>query len=147
MRVLVAPLRIPARQVRRERDIAYGPAGRYNRLDVYRHRSGRAGCPVFVYFHPGGFFSGRKSREARDLFERLVRDGWVCISANYRLGAAGVFPNNLIDAKRAIAWVRAHADELGADPATLVAGGGSAGCVPCRAVRLESRTVRRCKVI
>ena len=105
----------------------YGPAGRENQLDVYRHRSNRLGCPVLVYFHPGGFFSGRKSRESRALFERLVRAGWVCISANYRLGKAGQFPNNLIDAKRTIAWLRAHAGDFGADSSTLVVCGGSAG--------------------
>ena len=127
LRALVAPLRIPARAVRRERNISYGPAGRENQLDVYRHRSNPLGCPVLLYFHPGGFFSGRKSRESRALFEGLVRAGWVCISANYRLGRAGRFPNNLVDAKRAIAWIRAHAADYGVDSSTLVVCGGSAG--------------------
>lgn len=126
-RVLVAPLRIPAKGVHRQRDINYGPSGRANRLDVYRHRSEPTRSPVLVYFHPGGFFSGNKSREARALFDRLVRSGWVCISANYRLGAAGTFPNNIVDAKRVIAWVRDHADDLGADPTTIVISGASAG--------------------
>jgi acetyl esterase/lipase len=126
-RVLVAPLRIPARGVRRERNVPYGPSGRENQLDVYRHRSRPAGCPMLVYFHPGGFIIGGKSREARALFDRLVGAGWVCISANYRLGRAGAFPNNLIDAKRAIAWLRAHASEYGADPRTIIMCGASAG--------------------
>jgi acetyl esterase/lipase len=123
----VAPLRIPARAVRCERDVPYGPAGRENQLDVYRPRSQSVGCPVLVYLHPGGLFSGRKSRQSRALFDRLVGDGWVCVSANYGLGRAGAFPNNLVDAKRVIAWVRAHAADLGADPSTLVVCGGSAG--------------------
>ncbi len=126
-RVLVAPLRIPARGVRRERNIAYGPAGRENQLDVYRHRSRPVGCPTLVYFHPGGFFSGGKSREARALFDRLVGAGWVCVSANYRLGAAGAFPNNVVDAKRVIAWLRAHSSEYGIDPSMVVVCGASAG--------------------
>jgi acetyl esterase/lipase len=126
-RVLAAPLRLPARAVRRERDLTYGPAGRENQLDVYRHRSRPLGCPVLVYFHPGGFFSGGKSRQSRALFDRLVEGGWVCVSANYRLGGAGEFPNNLVDAKRVIAWIRAHAADFGADPSTLIVCGGSAG--------------------
>ena len=126
-RVLVAPLRMPTRDVRRERDIAYGPAGKANRLDVYRHRSRPVGCPVLIYFHPGGFYIGNKSREARALFDRLAGAGWVCISANYRLRQAGAFPNNVIDAKRVIAWVRAHSGDYGIDPSTTVMCGGSAG--------------------
>ena len=126
-RVLVAPVRIPSRSVRRERDITYGPAGTANRLDLYRGRTRSAGCPVLVYFHPGGFFSGGKSREARVLFDRLASTGWLCISANYRLGEAGAFPNNVIDAKRVIAWLRAHSGEYGVDPSTIVMCGASAG--------------------
>ena len=105
-RVLIAPVRIPSRSVQRERDISYGPAGKANRLDVYRHRSRPLGCPVLIYFHPGGFFMGNKSREALALFDRLAGAGWVCISANYRLRQAGAFPNSVIDAKRVIAWMR-----------------------------------------
>jgi acetyl esterase/lipase len=126
-RVLIAPFRVPPRTVRRTRNIAYGPAGTANLLDLYRHRSRPAGCPTLVYFHGGGFFSGGKSRQARSIFDQLVRDGWVCVSANYRLGRAGTFPGNLVDAKLAIAWLRDHAEEHGADPGTIVVAGGSAG--------------------
>ena len=126
-RTLIAPVRIPARGVRRERNVTYGPAGRANRLDVYRHRSRPVGCPVLIYFHPGGFLIGNKSREARDLFNRLASHGWLCISANYRLRQEGAFPHNVIDAKRVIAWLRAHAEDYGADPSTIVMCGGSAG--------------------
>ena len=96
------------------------PRARANRLDVYRHRSRPVGCPVLIYFHPGGFVIGNKSREARVLFDRLAGAGWLCISANYRLRQAGAFPNNVIDAKRVIAWLRTHADDYGADPSTIV---------------------------
>ena len=51
----------------------------------------------------------------------------MCISANYQLRQAGAFPNNVIDAKRVIAWLRSHAADYGADPTTIVMCGGSAG--------------------
>jgi acetyl esterase/lipase len=126
-RVLIAPLRPSPRAVLRQRNIAYGPAGKANLLDVYRHRSQPGGRPTLVYFHPGGFFSGGKSRQARPIFDRLVRRGWVCVSANYRLRHDGLFPHNLSDAKRVIAWLREHAEEYGVDPGTIVVSGGSAG--------------------
>jgi len=126
-RALLGPLPVPAPTVRRRRNVAYGPAGRFNRLDVYTNRSRPTGCPTLVYFHPGGFFRGSKDHAARPVVDRLVRHGWVCVNANYRLGAAGGFPNHLVDAKRAIAWTREHSDELGADPHRIVVAGGSAG--------------------
>ena len=86
-----------------------------------------AGAPVLIHFHGGHFRMGGKSREARALFYRLARQGWVCISADYRLRRAGRFPASQVDAKRAIAWARQHAGEYGADPSLLVVAGDSAG--------------------
>jgi acetyl esterase/lipase len=127
-RILLAPFPLRTRGVRRIRNVAYGDAGRRNRLDLYRPRRPPAGgSPVLIHFHGGHFRIGGKSREARPLLHRLASQGWLCASATYRLRAAGRFPNSLIDAKRAIAWVRRHAHEHGADPSLLIAAGSSAG--------------------
>jgi acetyl esterase/lipase len=50
----------------------------------------------------------------------------VCVSANYRL-QPHTRRDALIDVKRAIAWIRAHAHDYGADPASVFLAGGSAG--------------------
>ena len=127
-RELLAPLPLRPRHIQRIRNLTYGETGRRNRLDVYRPRGcvGGAG-PVLIHFHGGHFQMGGKSREARPLLHRLASHGWVCISANYRLGATGRFPNSLIDAKRVISWARTHAAEYGADPSMLIVAGSSAG--------------------
>jgi acetyl esterase/lipase len=124
---LLAPFAVRRRDVERLADIAYGDAGGWNTLDVYRRRSQPSGCPTLVYLHGGGFRSGRKSREARLLLYRLAGRGWVCISANYRLSPAAQFPDHLVDAKKVIAWVREHGARYGADASTLVVAGSSAG--------------------
>src|SRR4051794_8740105 len=98
--ILFAPLRVRRPDVERTADISYGDAGDRNLLDVYRHRTHPEGGPVLVYFHGGGFVGGRKNREARALVYRLAGQGWICISANYRLRPANQFPDPLIDAKR-----------------------------------------------
>ena len=126
-RTVFWPLPLRPRDVQRIANISYGPAGRRNRLDLYRHRSRPAGAPVLIHFHGGHFRMGGKSREARALFYRLASQGWVCISADYRLRRAGRFPASQVDAKRAIAWAREHAAEYGADPSLLVVAGDSAG--------------------
>ena len=115
------------RDVIRVADISYGDAGRQNLLDVYHQRSRPSGGPVLVYLHGGAFRSGRKNREARPLLYRLASQGWVCISANYRLSPAATFPDHLIDVKKVIAWAREHGHEYGADTGVLFTAGSSAG--------------------
>ena len=126
-RILLAPLSFRRREVERLANISYGPAGRRNQLDLYRHRSRPPGGPVLVHLHGGALFMGRKNRESRALLYRLASQGWVCISANYRLGGAGRFPDHLIDVKKVIAWVRANGRAYGTDPAVLFLAGSSAG--------------------
>ena len=127
VRTVVAPFILRRPDVERLANISYGDAGKRNMLDVYCHRSCPTGSPVLVYVHGGGYFSGRKSREARALLYRLASLGWVCISANYRLRPAATFPDHLVDLKKVIAWVRSHGAEYGADPSHVIVAGSSAG--------------------
>jgi acetyl esterase/lipase len=126
-RVLFPWIGARPRGVVRVGDVAYGEAGRRNLLDVYHRRDRPAGAPVFVYFHGGGFRGGHKRRGAGALLNHLALQGWVGISANYRLAPEAGYPEHHIDAKRVIAWVRAHAAGYGADPRTVVVAGTSAG--------------------
>jgi acetyl esterase/lipase len=127
LRILFAPLPFVHRGVRRRRNLSYGDAGRRNRLDVYHHPDRPAGAPVLIHLHGGGFFMGRKSFYSRALLVELARHGWVCLSANYRLRPRAVFPDYVVDAKKAIAWARDNAEEYGADPSIVFVAGSSAG--------------------
>ncbi len=57
----------------------------------------------------------------------LAANGWVCVAANYRRSPAATFPDHLVDAKRALAWIRAHVAAFGGDADRIVVTGGSAG--------------------
>ena len=127
LHVLLAPFPVHPRRVERISDVTYGGAGRRNRLDVYRLRTRPAGAPVLVYLHGGGYVSGAKHREARALLHRMAADGWVCVSANYRLRPEAGFADHLVDVKKVLAWVHEHGPVHGADPATIVVSGSSAG--------------------
>jgi acetyl esterase/lipase len=112
--------------LRRTRNLAYGPST-VHRLDVYQPRRRPAGGPILIHFHGGAFRGGRKNLDAQPLVNRLVPLGWVCVSANYRLSPDAVFPDQLVDVKHVIAWVRANARDFGADPGQIVVAGSSAG--------------------
>ncbi|HEX4492645.1 MAG TPA: alpha/beta hydrolase [Acidimicrobiia bacterium] len=127
--MFAAPVSFLARpgEIERIKNIAYGDEGRAHRLDVYRHRSRPADAPVLVHFHGGGMEHGNKSREAKPLMYRFARQGWVCVSANYRLGGAVRYADRLADVKRVLAWIRTEGVELGADPNLIIVSGSSAG--------------------
>lgn len=127
-RILWAPFPCLHRDVERISDLSYGDAGRRNTVDVYRRRAGVAdGAPILIHLHGGGYTGGRKSREGRPLLLRFARRGWLCISANYRVRPAASFPDFVIDAKRVVAWARAHAGDYGAGPGRVIVAGSSAG--------------------
>jgi acetyl esterase/lipase len=126
-RLLLLPLWRRRRDVERVANIAYGDAGRRNLLDLYRHRAHPSGGPVLIHLHGGGYTRGSKNSQSLPLLYRLASQGWVCVSANYRLRPAARHPDHLIDLKKVIAWVRAHGPEYGADPGLLFVSGSSAG--------------------
>ncbi|WP_200901128.1 alpha/beta hydrolase [Nostocoides japonicum] len=126
LRIVVAPLGLRRRDVVHERNLGYGPEGRQNLLDCYRPRGATKG-PCLVYFHGGGYRSGAKNREARALLYRLASEGWLCVSANYRYGPGARWPDQLVDAHRAIAWTRTTASEHGHSDADVFVAGSSAG--------------------
>lgn len=115
-------------RVRVDRDIAYTDAGRRGLLDVYRP-AGRevVGAPVLVQVHGGGWTMGSKDDQGIPLMHRMAERGWVCVALNYRLAPRDAFPAQVVDVKRAIAWVKDHVEEYGGDPSYVVLTGGSAG--------------------
>ena len=126
-RILRAPFFPGGPDVIRVRGLAYG-AGPRRTLDVYHRRDRPASAPVLLHFHGGAFYSGNKAREARPLIRHLTsRRGFVCVSANYRLQPHVTLAGQVADVRDAIAWVRAHAAEYGAEPGTLFVAGSSAG--------------------
>ena len=126
-RILFLPILKRRPDVRRVADLAYGDAGRRNLLDLYHHRSRPQGAPVMIHLHGGHYDSGHKNSQSLPLLYHLASQGWVCVSANYRLRPQAQHPDHLIDLKKIIAWVREHAHEYGADPSTLFVAGSSAG--------------------
>jgi acetyl esterase/lipase len=114
------------------RNIPYGEAlpgdkGGRNLLDVVRPSAPGEGRPILLQVHGGGWTIGDKREQAQPLMAHLAQRGWVSFAINYRLSPKATFPDHIVDVKRAIAWIREHAEEYGADPNAIYITGGSAG--------------------
>ena len=124
-------LMLVARSVNVERGIVFHrEPKRRVRLDIYRSRE-RAPeserLPAVIQVHGGGWILGSRSEQGIPLLNHLAANGWIGFNVDYRLSPRATLPEHVVDVKRAIAWVRQHADELGVDPARIAITGGSAG--------------------
>jgi acetyl esterase/lipase len=82
---------------------------------------------VLLYIHGGAWTHGRKDQQGLPIVYHFASRGWLCVQPNYRLCPDATFPDQIVDIKRAIAWVHLHAREHGGDPSQIFVTGGSAG--------------------
>jgi acetyl esterase/lipase len=127
LRRFFVPMSFRHPDVERIVDVVYSDVSKRHRLDVYRHKDRPTGCPTLLQVHGGGWVIGDKREQGRPLMLHLASRGWVCFAPNYRLSPRATWPDHLVDVKRALAWVREHGSEYGADPGFVVLTGGSAG--------------------
>jgi acetyl esterase/lipase len=113
--------------VRRIRDVAYGDGGRRHLLDVYLPRTDVQDAPVLLQIHGGAWSFGHKAQQAQPLLYGMAAQGWVAVSINYALSPWQRWPAQLLDAKRALIWVKRNIARYGGDPRFIVCTGGSAG--------------------
>ena len=110
-------------------NVEYGPHGWSNRLDVWRRPDlpADAGAPVLLQIPGGAWIFGYKQGQAYPLLHHFVERGWVCVSMSYRVAPWNPWPAQIVDVKRAIAWVKANIADHGGDPEFVALTGGSAG--------------------
>ena len=84
----------------------------------------RTDAAVIVF--PGGGYRGLADHEGAGYAEFLAGQGITAFVVNYRV-APHKFPLELLDARRAVRWVRFHAAEYGIDKQRIAVMGSSAG--------------------
>jgi para-nitrobenzyl esterase len=102
-------------------------------LNIWSKALGGARLPVMVWFAGGAFeFGSGASYDG----SRFARDGVVCVTTNYRVGAEGflylgesVANLGLLDQVAALTWVRDNIAAFGGDPANVTLFGESAGAM------------------
>ena len=129
-----------ARRVRHLRGIVYHrEGGKRIRLDVYLPKAETDELrPAVVQVHGGGWILGSRREQGIPLLNHLAANGWVGFNVDYRLSPRATMPDHVIDVKRAIAWVREHAEEYGVDPERICITGGSAGGHLCALAALTA---------
>jgi acetyl esterase/lipase len=124
--------RLPAvPEPRRERDVTYWTdpdTGRALHCDVWRPPAGvEPSGLAFVYLGGGAWYLLDRDLGTGPTFRHLAAQGHVIVNVEYRVYPETDIPGMVRDAKRAVAWLKASADEYGVDPDRVVIGGGSAG--------------------
>lgn len=97
------------------------------RVRVHRPQGATDLLPCLYWMHGGGLVLGtHDGDDARfDRWCQLLR--CVGVSVDYRLAPEIPYPGPLDDCYAGLAWVHAHAAEIGVDPARVGIGGASAG--------------------
>jgi acetyl esterase/lipase len=127
-RRMVSGWRATKRGIERTRNLPYAADGlKRHRLDVWRCADTGPSAPVLLQIHGGAWVTGSKDQQARPLMYHFAERGWVCVAINYRLSPKASWPDQLVDCKLALRWIRDHIAEFGGDPRYVVATGGSAG--------------------
>ena len=108
-------------------------------LNIITPRDAPSGLPVMFWIHGGGFTSGES-----DLYDpnRLVPQGIIVVTINYRLGLLGFFAQKaldreahplmnygLMDQQAALQWIHTNIAAFGGDPSKVTIAGESAGAL------------------
>ena len=87
-------------------------------------------APAAVYVHGGSWISGNYDTGGfliNTIGPALAAQGFVVVSVDYRLGPKARWPDQIVDVKCAIRYLRANATQLNIDPNEIGAWGQSAG--------------------
>ena len=97
------------------------------KLDFFRAQKAQAaGAPCIVVVHGGGWDSGERT-QLPEWNHRWAARGYAVADLDYRLAPRHRWPAPREDVLAALAWLKAHARELGVDATRFVLLGRSAG--------------------
>ncbi|WP_197379239.1 alpha/beta hydrolase [Mycolicibacterium mengxianglii] len=131
----IRPSRIPpfVRASAQKRRSLYRSSVRYGDhpsqlLDVWRLPELPPGpAPVLLFVPGGAWVQGTRMLQGHTMLHHLVKQGWVCLTMDYRVSPVHRWPRHIADVNAAIAWARANIDRFGGDREFVAVAGCSAG--------------------
>lgn len=97
------------------------------KLDMYFPENGQGPYPVFVEVHGGAWYFGQKSSVEFQPFLYGLERGYICVSVGYTLSPKAVYPQAVVEIKKAIDFLKRNAKQYNIDKNRIVLWGGSAG--------------------
>ena len=102
--------------------------GPYRDIPVVLYRPTlRAGVPVYVFLHGGGYRFGNEHSSDRQMRELAQEWGGAVISMDYAHVPEHHFPRAVEECQAVLQWLHGHGAELGVDGGRIAFGGASAG--------------------
>lgn len=106
--------------------LSYDPTDPDAVFDIYRGAGAAADGPTIVWFHGGGFVSGRR-QDVANYLKILAGEGFMVVNVDYTIAPEATYPTPIRQANKALAHIAANAKSLGLDADKLVLAGDSAG--------------------
>ena len=139
---LVEPLGVPMEGMKENgqyimTEILYSDHFPNSYLDItYPDENRTVTRPTLIYFHGGGFFGGSKNTgdplagsDATALLDDICAEGFNLVNVDYVLVPEYHFPDPLIQANEAFAFLMDHAEQYHLDMDRVVMMGSSAGAI------------------
>lgn len=112
--------------VQRIDDLAYGPHGVDNYLDIYLPKKRAGKVPVVVNVHGGGYFYATK--ETYQFYGLMfAQHGFAFVNFNYRRAPDVQYPSEINEVNQVFHWVADHGDKYDLDLNNVFINGDSAG--------------------
>ena len=112
------------------------------KADVYLPKSmGSEKFPAVLLIHGGGWLTGSKENE-RVMAQHLAKNGYVAITASYRLGTEAKYPAGMDDLKDAVNWMLENSEEYHINTNKIAVLGASSGAQMATLLGVTSDTVK-----
>lgn len=109
-----------------ESGLTYDPGDRDAQLDVYRGAAAMQDRPLIVWFHGGGFVSGRRA-DVSNYLRILAGQGFTVVNVDYTIAPEATYPEPIRQANKALAYLAANSSKLRINANKIVVAGDSAG--------------------
>ncbi|WP_211345623.1 alpha/beta hydrolase [Paraflavitalea soli] len=108
-------------------------------IHIVKPKAVKAGAPVFIYIHGGGWVLGDYPTHRRLVRDLVMGSGAVAVFPDYTPSPEARYPVAIEQIYAATKWVAAHGAEIGVDGKNLAVAGNSVGGNMTAAVALMAK--------